>query len=180
MRKLKYHEQRLLRKVNFLEWKKTNTTREHRVCSKYYLQARDEYHNYNKLVGDIRKLSNALSRLKDSDETKNRLGRKLVQKLWSLGVIDSKRLVECSKISVSSFCNRRLSSVMIRNKMVPNMKDCVGFIEQGHVRFGSRVVNDPGLIISRGMEDFVTWTDTSKIRQKIGDFKEEHDDYNYI
>ena len=54
MRKLKYHEERLLRKVNFLDWKSTNTKREHLITAKYNLVERDEYVKYNKFSGKVK------------------------------------------------------------------------------------------------------------------------------
>lgn len=32
---------------------------------------------------------------------------------------------------------------------------------------GPQVVTDPAYHVTRNMEDFVTWVDTSKIRQKV-------------
>ncbi|KAM0685665.1 U3 small nucleolar ribonucleoprotein imp3 [Conglomerata obtusa] len=179
MRKLKYHEQKLLKKVNFLEWKKSNTQREQKIVSKFFLQDRDDYHYYNCIVGRIRKLVAALCKLKDTDETKNTLGRNLVQRLYTMGVIDNKKLIECSKVSVSSFCKRRISYVMLKNKMVQHTKAAISFIEHGHVRLGPKIITNSGTIVSRGIEDFVKWVDTSKIKQKIEEFNDEHDEFNY-
>ena len=79
MRQLRYHEQKLLKKVNFLEWKNTNTTREHFVIGKYNLKDREEYTRYNQIVGKIRKITEMLSRLKDNDYTKKTISTKLVR-----------------------------------------------------------------------------------------------------
>jgi U3 small nucleolar ribonucleoprotein protein IMP3 len=38
VRKLKHHEQRLLRKVDFLQWKSDNNLREVEVMRKYHIQ----------------------------------------------------------------------------------------------------------------------------------------------
>lgn len=40
------------------------------------------------------------------------------------------------------------------------------------VRVGPEVVTDPAYLVSRGLEDFVTWTDTSAIRRHIMDYNE--------
>lgn len=45
----------MLKKVNFLEWSKTNTTREHIVTSRFNLSNRDDYKRYNRIVGDDKK-----------------------------------------------------------------------------------------------------------------------------
>lgn len=177
MRKLKFHEQKLLKKVDFLKWKSTNTEREQKITSKFFLKSRDDYHRYNCLVGKIRRLSNALSKLKDTDETKNTIGRTLVQKLHSIGVIDSKKLIECKNVNVTSFCKRRITYVMLKNKMAPHTSAAVTFVEQGHVRLGMKVVTNTDTLVSRGMEDYLKWVDGSKIGKKIEEFNGEVDDF---
>lgn len=44
MRQLKHHEQKLLKKVDFLQWKKEDTIREMKVIRRYFLQQREDYH----------------------------------------------------------------------------------------------------------------------------------------
>jgi hypothetical protein len=46
MRPLKFHEQKLLKKVNFLEWKKEDRHREGSVIQRYLLTHRDDYKKY--------------------------------------------------------------------------------------------------------------------------------------
>ncbi|WUR02808.1 U3 small nucleolar ribonucleoprotein IMP3 [Vairimorpha necatrix] len=177
MRQLKYHENKLLKKVNFLEWKNTNSSREHFIISKYNLTDREEYTKYNRLVGKIRKLTEMLSRLKDSDYTKKTISSKLVNRLYDLGLINTKKLKDCTKIKVSDFCERRLPMLMKKNKMMPNFTDASRFVEHGHVRLGHKVVSETSIIISRAMEDFINWVDSSKIKKKIDEYNEERDDY---
>ena len=43
MRKLKYHEKKLLKKVNFLEWKREGGHREAHVMHRYHVTGRDDY-----------------------------------------------------------------------------------------------------------------------------------------
>ncbi len=51
-------------------------------------------------------------------------------------------------------------------------------VEQGHVRVGPDVVKDPAFLVTRNMEDFVTWVDTSAIRKKVQEYKDLRDDYD--
>ncbi|KAM0680260.1 Small subunit (SSU) processome component [Glugoides intestinalis] len=180
MRKLKFHEQKLLKKVNFLEWKETNTTREQLVTSKYLLKGRDDYKKYNLVVGMIKKLSETLSRLKDTDPTKIAISRKLITLLYDSGLIENKKLLDCTKVTVSSFCERRLPMIIARKKMVESFIRADEFVQHGHIRIGTKLVNDTSRIVSRSMEDFVTWTDSSKIRKKINEFNDEQDDYGFV
>lgn len=46
MRKLKFHEKKLLKKVDFLEWKKEHGHREAFVMQRYHVTGRDDYKKY--------------------------------------------------------------------------------------------------------------------------------------
>ena len=50
-------------------------------------------------------------------------------------------------------------------------------IEQGHVRVGPNVITDPAFLVTRTMEDFVTWVHSSKIRRHIANYNDTLDDY---
>lgn len=43
VRKLKYHEQKLLKKVDFISWEVDNNLREVKVLKKYHIQKREDY-----------------------------------------------------------------------------------------------------------------------------------------
>ena len=43
MRKLKHHEQKLLKKVNFFDWKKEDDLREIQILRRYHIQRREDY-----------------------------------------------------------------------------------------------------------------------------------------
>ncbi len=51
MRELKFHEKKLLRKVNFFDWKRENNIHEIKVIRKYHIQDRDDYQRYNRICG---------------------------------------------------------------------------------------------------------------------------------
>jgi len=68
MRKLKYHERKLLKKVDFLEWKKDGGIQEAQVLRRYHIQKRDDYQKYSRICGRITKLANILEKLPPEDE----------------------------------------------------------------------------------------------------------------
>ena len=86
MRKLKHHEQKLLKKVNFLEWKKDAGTREIAVLRRYHIQDREDYSKYNKLVGQVTKLVSKLKTLKQNDEYRIAKTEQLANKLFEMGI----------------------------------------------------------------------------------------------
>ena len=100
--------------------------------------------------------------------------------LYGVGLIQTKRLVACDKIAASTLCRRRLPVVLVRLKFAETMKEAVTLIEQGHIRVGPHAVTDPAYLVSRGMEDFVTWVDTSRIKRTIMRYNEKLDDYDLL
>lgn len=121
-----------------------------------------------------------------------------------MGLIPTKWDLEgANKVSASSFCRRRLPVVMGRNKMSENIKNASKLVEHGHVRgkfiliqspnflsncfsiccplsVGAEVVKDPAFLITRTMEDFITWVDSSKIRQHVLEYNDMKDDFELM
>lgn len=53
-------------------------------------------------------------------------------------------------------------------------------VEQGQVRVGPSVVTDPSFLVSRKLEDFVTWVDGSKIKRSVMRYNSKLDDYDLL
>ena len=144
MRQLKFHEKKLLKKVNFLQWKNEHNHREVEVMRRYHLQDRDDYKKYNKLCGMVTKLVNVLKQMdpRDPAASSSPTGCSRSSTTWAPS-LRRRSLALCDKLSVSSFCRRRLSVIMVRLKMAETLREAVTFIEQGHVRVGPETVTDP-------------------------------------
>jgi len=67
---------------------------------------------------------------------------------------------------------------MMTIKMAEHLKEAVTYIEQGHVRVGPEVVTDPAFLVTRNMEDFITWVNSSKIKKKVMEYNDALDDYD--
>jgi U3 small nucleolar ribonucleoprotein protein IMP3 len=61
--------------------------------------------------------------------------------------------------------------------MSETIKNATKLIEQGHVRVGTRLIKDPAFLVSRTLEDFVTWADSSKIRRHVLEYNSMRDDF---
>lgn len=46
--------------------------------------------------------------------------------------------------------------------------------------FYASAVTDPAFLVTRPMEDFVTWVDTSRIRRKVQQYNDRLDDYELL
>ncbi|CAI4039523.1 hypothetical protein SMKI_08G1910 [Saccharomyces mikatae IFO 1815] len=181
VRKLKHHEQKLLKKVDFLEWKQDQGHRDTQVMRTYHIQNREDYHKYNRICGDIRRLANKLSLLPPTDPFRRKHEQLLLDKLYAMGVMTTKSKISDleNKVTVSAICRRRLPVIMHRLKMAETIQDAVKFIEQGHVRVGPNLINDPAYLVTRNMEDYVTWVDNSKIKKTLLRYRNKIDDFDF-
>lgn len=205
MRQLKHHEQKLLKKVkyvifvyatmdiisvgdhvwcflcSFLHYKNEGNLREVQVMRRYHITNRDDYKKYNQICGMVTGIVSTLKKLDAKDSTRIDLTDKILDKLYDMGVISTKKsLVQLEKLSTASFCRRRLAVVMVRLKMAETLREAVTFIEQGHVRVGPDTVTDSAYLVTRSMEDFVTWVDTSKIKRKLLKYNDKLDDFDLL
>jgi U3 small nucleolar ribonucleoprotein protein IMP3 len=146
-----------------------------------------DYRKYNALCGSLRSLAHKLSQLDpESDPVRKKLESEMLDKLWRMGILKQSREQGAGlskverEVTVSAFCRRRLAVLMVRTGMVETIKAAATFIEQGHVRVGTEVVNDPAFLVSRNMEDFLTWVDSSKIKRNIMRYQQKLDDFDLL
>jgi len=137
MRKLKFHEQKLLKKTDLYSWKSEKSHRDIQVMRRYHVQNREDYEKYNQLCGKVTQLVAKLKLLKPHDPARIQATQDLLHKLYEMGVIPTeKNLTLCEKLPVSAFCRRRLPVVMVRLKMAQTLKEAVTYIEQGRILLG--------------------------------------------
>lgn len=150
-RKLKHHEQKLLKKVDQVEWRSDEKHRDVAVMRRYHLQKREDYSKYNKLCGDLQHLAHRLSRLDPQDPFRRRHEEQLLEKLHGMGLLNTTAAFSDleNKLSVSAICRRRLPIIMTRLKMCETVPTATKYIEQGHVRVGPEVVTDPAFLVTR-------------------------------
>lgn len=179
MRELKYHEKKLLKKVDFLTWKKDKTPRETKLMRKYYIQKRDDLKKYSRVCGYIRRIVSKLMLLKPEDSYRIKKTKDLLERLYDLGLINSKAsLKDIDEIGVSKFCRRRLSVLLFKNKYCESIKQAITYIEQGQIQLGTEVATNPCIMITRTMEDHISWVKQSKIQRKIDIYNNTIDDYD--
>uniref|UniRef100_A0A6N2L302 Uncharacterized protein n=1 Tax=Salix viminalis TaxID=40686 RepID=A0A6N2L302_SALVM len=80
MRKLKFHEKKLLKKVNFLDWKRENNHREAHVMQRYHIVERT-------ITRSILKLTNILKQMDPRDPFRVEMTDMLLEKLRRLSTV---------------------------------------------------------------------------------------------
>ncbi|PNS16096.1 hypothetical protein CAC42_4497 [Sphaceloma murrayae] len=186
VRKLKHHEQKLLRKVDFVNYPKDEQHRASAILRRYSVSNAADYTSYSRLCGKLRHLAHRLSLLPPESEFRRKQEDLLMEKLWDIGILGTGgggkgKLSDVeNKVTVSAFCRRRLGVVMTRLRMAETVSAANKFIEQGHVRVGTEVVTDPAFLVTRTMEDFTTWVDSSKIKRNILKYRDKLDDFDLL
>lgn len=89
-------------------------------------------------------------------------------------------LKDLDNIGISCFCRRRLAYLLFKNKYCETIKEGITFIEQGSVRVGTEVITNPAFLVTRALEDHVTWTNKSKVRRQIMEYNNQLDDYELL
>ena len=182
MRELKHHEKKLLRKTDFLTWRGEGNLRVAALVRRYGLQDAEELTAYRRLCGLITALVAKLRALPSESTFRAAATAQLVAKLHSLGVLPlaGAPLPSASDIKAAAFCRRRLPVVMVRLKMSETVTAASELVRHGHVRVGPETVIDPAFLVTRAMEDHVTWVDGSKIRRAVARYAGKEDDYDLL
>lgn len=90
------------------------------------------------------------------------------------------KMSDVVRVTPSAFARRRLPVVLVRLRMVETVSAAVKYVEQGHIRVGTETVTDPAYLVTRSLEDFVTWVDTSKIKRNILKYNDKLDDFDLL
>nr|CCC53992.1 putative U3 small nucleolar ribonucleoprotein protein IMP3 [Trypanosoma vivax Y486] len=178
-RPLRYHEKKLLRKHDFMQYPQDNW-HEPFCITKYHLEDREDYRRYLRLIGLIRQLLAHLRYLPADSKIRIQITQQLMDKLYTMGLIKEKLgLAEVDKVGVEAFCRRRLPTVLRDLNMAANCKLAAELVHHGHVRVGTTQIRDPAFLVPRDLEDYVTWMPGSKIKGHVDSFNVQRDDYEY-
>ena len=81
VRKLRFHEKKLLKKVDFINWEVDKNLHEVTVMRKFFIQKREDYTKYNDLSRRIRDLARQIKELDANDPFRIEATRTLLDKL---------------------------------------------------------------------------------------------------
>ncbi|KAL1245021.1 U3 small nucleolar ribonucleoprotein IMP3 [Trichinella patagoniensis] len=91
MRKLRYHERKLLKKVDFINWQVDNNLHESKIMQRYRLKSHEEYTSYSKLSHEVRELARKIKELDPKDPFRVESSRLLIDKCYAIGLIPTRR-----------------------------------------------------------------------------------------
>ena len=179
MRQLKYHEKKLLKKTDFYDWQNISSIKKAEIVRRYRLRSRAQYAHYEKIIGFISRMGTLLRKLPEQSNFRKHILKQTLNKLFECGILKSKDGTESTleKISVSSMVRRRLVVMLKSLKFVETLKEGELYLSQGHFMIGNQMVKDPDFLVSRMLEDHISWNDKSKIKRKVKRFNQNEDDF---
>lgn len=196
MRKLRFHESRLLRKTNFLKYEETVTEQDHKLISMYQIENRDQLVIYKRIVSMAKEISHSLAALsqmneRTADSQKNILPldmpahqkvveshiRSFTDKLYKHGLIRKNNLKDAANLKISDLCERRVATLLKRQHFTNSIKEAVKLIKQGHILIGNKPIKSTDVLVTNGMENFINWKDSSKHKKCIKQFNDCYDEY---
>ncbi|EGT41660.1 hypothetical protein CAEBREN_06056 [Caenorhabditis brenneri] len=143
VRKLKTHEQKLLKKTDFMSWQVDQQGRQGEMLRKFHVTKREHYSLYNTLAAKSRELADLIKNLPESDPFRSKCTEDVLSKFYNAGLVPTADTLErIGKVTGASFARRRLPVVMRNTGMVDSVKTASDLVEQGHVRIGTKIVTD--------------------------------------
>lgn len=127
LRKLKYHEQKLVKKVDFLNWKSDGKEEVRvaalKIIAKYNLRDHEEFFKYARISQQVNTTLDSIRALQGDEYTafKREQLELVARKLFTMGIINSVDEVLDNaqfKTKTSQFCARRLSYMLKVKKFV--------------------------------------------------------------
>jgi len=137
--------------------------------------------SYTAICKGIHDLAKELVTLDPKDSFRIKTTEALLNKLYDMSIIDEKSSLQlAAKVQANNLLRRRLSAVLVRLKMAGTIAEAHNIIARGNIRVGPQIISDPAFLVTRTMEDFITWTDTSKMRMVISKVNKQLDDYDLL
>ncbi|CAI9738493.1 small nucleolar ribonucleoprotein IMP3 [Octopus vulgaris] len=84
VRKLKYHEKKLLKKVDFISWEVDDNLKEVKVMRRFHILKRENFTKYKGLSRDIRELARKIKELDPKDGYRAEATSRLLEKFTTI------------------------------------------------------------------------------------------------
>ena len=118
------------------------------------MKINNRYKNFMGIISDINDLTKQISNLKN-EKFKNFCYLFINKKLYSYGLIDNRRSIKENILNISQIYKRTLISIIVKKKFVKNVIEAKKIIKTGKIRFKSKIVRNPHILIKRKMENSI-------------------------
>ena len=150
-------------------WQKERLQEELPYIGKYGLRNKKELWKHRTQIGRFRQLARTFLGVKT--ETSTRQEAVLIKKLNRLGLIpENATLDDVLSLTVEDLMERRLQTIVFRKGLANTIYQARQLITHGHIAVNSKVIKNPGYIVSISEEPSISYALNSPVKIK-GDAK---------
>lgn len=145
---------------------KTRIEEENTILDDYGLKSKREIWKAEAAISRLRRIAKKLITASEKQQ------KELLEKLNKMGFKVSS-IPEVLALEKKDWINRRLQSILIKNKLASTPKQARQLIAHKHVRVGSQIVNQPSYMVTIEEEDTVGVIEKKKQKMGIAETKME-------
>lgn len=152
-------------------WDRIRLEREAEEIIKYGLRNKRELWRFQNILRKYRRVArDLLAKInlpgKEGDYAKAK-AQMVIKKLTKTGVLpENATLDDILNLSVDSFLERRLQTIVYRQGLASTLKEARQMIVHGHIAIDGRRVTVPGYIVSRSEESNISYYKNSPFKNK--------------
>ncbi|MCD6434095.1 MAG: 30S ribosomal protein S4 [Candidatus Diapherotrites archaeon] len=133
-------------------WDKARIEREKKLMQEYGLKNKKELYRFESMLRNKRATARRLLALSAEERLKRE--KELIQSLYRIGILpQNATLDDVLSLSLESFLERRLQTIVLRKGLARTIKQARQFIVHGHIALNGRKITAPSYIVKRGEED---------------------------
>jgi len=144
-------------------WQIERINEENELMRKYGLKNKKEIWRAHSRITNYRRIAREL--LGNPGEHAEKEGKKLLDKLNRLGLMDSHNLEDVLALTIEDLLERRLQTVVYRKGLSSTIRQARQMIVHGHIMVGGRKVTVPSFLVYKGREDLVELN--PKLQKKV-------------
>jgi small subunit ribosomal protein S4 len=141
-------------------WQKARIEEEKALIQEYGLKNKKEIW---KVRSQQKKVANqAKVLILETGDQGIKLQKQLISRLHSLGVVSADaRLDDVLSLTIKSFLERRLQTILVRKGLSDSLKQARQMITHGHIKVGNKVMTVPSYLVLSKEENEVTFNEKS-------------------
>jgi len=134
-------------------WDKSRIEEERKIKKAYGLRRKKEIWKAASLLRTFRQRARNLAAIKNETEEK-----KLLERLYKLGLVEKNAtLTDVLNLTVEKILDRRLQTIVVKKGLANTFKQARQLITHGHIGVENRRVKFPGFMVTRELEDKVSY-----------------------
>jgi len=134
-----------------------------KLIGEYGLRNKKEVWRVNLQVANIRKAARELLTLDEKDPKRIFEGAALLRRLHRYAILDEDKnqLDFVLSLKVNDILERRLQTIVFKNRFAKSIHHARVLIRQRHIRVGKQLVNVPSFLVRASQQKHISWATTS-------------------